>query len=68
MNGDESPLAGFHTGNVLHVLYQLGFKVRKISEHNEAIFFDEPIYCKALDKTLGAFVLTPLSINLVSPS
>ncbi|MDE2648840.1 MAG: hypothetical protein OSB31_10400 [Paracoccaceae bacterium] len=52
MNGDESPLAGFHTGNVLHVLYQLGFKVRKINEHNEAIFFDEPIYCKALDKTL----------------
>jgi hypothetical protein len=52
MNGDKSPLAGFHSGNVLHVLHQLGYKVSEIKEHNEAIFFDEPIYCKALERTL----------------
>ena len=52
MNGEESPLSGFHTGNVLHVLYQLGYKVSQIKERNEAIFFKESIYCKALDRTL----------------
>ena len=53
MNGEESPLSGFHTGNVLHVLYQLGYKVSQIKERNEAIFFKESIYCKALDRTLN---------------
>ena len=52
MNGEESPLSGFHTGNVLHVLYQLGYKISQIKERNEAIFFKESIYCKALNRTL----------------
>ena len=52
MNGEESPLSGFHTGNVVHVLYQLGYKISQIKERNEAIFFKESIYCKALNRTL----------------
>ncbi len=51
MEAGLGPLGGFYSLPVQQVLKYLGYHITDVHEYNEPVIYDEPLYCKPLDKT-----------------